>query len=353
MNDGLLWMARPTKPRVKIYMVTENRIFSLFTGEWVDADDMVLNSVTAVVKAAANGRSITLYSRTGYAQRILFINRSNGNVIGTIEITAQGAIISTDGKGKNIMNEWPVLWKTQTVTIIGVTGSCSIRLRDMISLNEGVFRFVEPAKAWEIPVEFLDQTRAHDIPGYRRQSNQRSAWHEHMMRTTQSNVLERSENESEVASVANQSIGNDDWDQATERASTVSPQNLRERLVAVVASTSHDSPTEDHGESSTVQSSSDKSEATNESEKTETVVETTNVEAAVDEGEVKSEIGASIQQGGPSPAVNVNTATVNHIRRIQWLNPDGDIPAYAHYTEQGRPYVHLEGWCEQCMGTPM
>lgn len=166
-NVNSLWSAKPIKSRFTLRMTgIESRHFHLAIKNcWERIEqDMMLNSPTALVRITDNGGLLAFWSQPGYAQRILFVNCANQCALGTIEVTGMGAVVVNSCRGQNLNEEWPVLWKSQMVMVVGVEAGVEMKLTDSIAKTTGSIRYSGGHFRWYVPECFREPSKQHDLP---------------------------------------------------------------------------------------------------------------------------------------------------------------------------------------------
>lgn len=156
-------MALITRRRLE-FELKSGQPFMWYDGQWRPAGGIEACSPTAMIRFHRNGHVAWLNSRPGYAQRIMFADVKSRGVIGTAEITAQGSVLCSNGKGLGIDNIWQLLCRTQLTAIIGMEPGGTIMLWDAIGEVIGEFVYPRGARHWNIPEEFESQSPPYDIP---------------------------------------------------------------------------------------------------------------------------------------------------------------------------------------------
>lgn len=338
------WMTRVAKSRLALRLIgTGDELSILLNDVWTRTRltaPIVTNSATAVVKLA--GDCVTVRSHSGYSQRILIVKMSSGEVIGTVEITAQGAIMCTTGRRRNVFGEWPELWKTQTTAVIGVAGGGALRLTDVIGQQDGVFTFSEQEKTWSIPSVFSTQTPHYDIPGWRYRNETTS----NASRDFSSSRIESptSSLDAEVAADDPEWVLAREWAGHANEGRTREATSVRERLMR---------PSGSRNDTATAEPPLNQSERASVTSVGQELVRAAPQTAVTQPREfVTSEdsVLAAVNHNEHLPTGTV--VLINHrtgiMRRIQLVDAS---TTYAHMTAQGQYWVHIDGeWCHQCMG---
>lgn len=119
-NHQSRFLAVPVKLRFTLKFEGDRPQLQYHLAGWKERDQEIMVSPAALVKIDRQSQRMQLFSRIGYAQRVIIVNRRNDYVIGTVEITAQGSLMLTDGKKMKTGANWQTLYTTQTVAVIGI-----------------------------------------------------------------------------------------------------------------------------------------------------------------------------------------------------------------------------------------
>lgn len=168
-----LWMAVPVKQRFTLTFESHRPQLYYHLAGWKQRDKEIMVSPTAVVKIDRHGQRVQLLSRNAYAQRIMIVNRKSEQVIGTVEITAQGSMMMTDGKKMKTDACWQTLYTTQTVAVIGIEGAGTFCIVDEQATNEYRVPYDGVQRQWNMSHMAIDKV-THDIPGLCSNSRNRS-----------------------------------------------------------------------------------------------------------------------------------------------------------------------------------
>lgn len=164
---------------------------------------------------------MSLWSQKGYAQRVLVVNMTTGWTIGTVEVTASGALCVTKAHLMQVSEEWPVLWQTQVVMVIGIEKNTRVTIYDEIGKRTGALTYRED-RHWEIPPNWINRTRQYDLP-----SPARDVFSQHGHRTDRRGA-DSSDDEGGSSSLARMRRAREE-----QRLERENQEKERERLAAV------------------------------------------------------------------------------------------------------------------------
>lgn len=155
------WMARMTKHRL---IITTTNDMKMWIGRgWNDERTCLVNSLTAVLRLR-QARELALYSQNCFPQRIIFINREDETVVGTIEVTSGGGIVAKRRPaGATLREQWPIFWSSQTVAIVGIRNPTQLRVWDMQGRRDSVITWNTGYDTWLLPGELLQVAGDHDV----------------------------------------------------------------------------------------------------------------------------------------------------------------------------------------------
>lgn len=159
-----MWLARPNKRRIGVDIQNPRRFQVFMNDGRSGAAPLILSSATAAIDVDTDGRKIELWSQSGYPQRLLFANIESDVIIGSIEIQATGAVIIKNGtNGATVRSNWPVLWHSQVVGVIGITAPVALQIRDYLGNRVDEVTWNRNYQYWFIPDRFRVPSRAYDV----------------------------------------------------------------------------------------------------------------------------------------------------------------------------------------------
>lgn len=355
----MLWLARPLKNRFTVTINEVGQRFGIYqSGDWEFLTNMFYGSLTAVVTMYDHGKSINLRSREGYAQRMLFVDIQRALIVGSIEITAKGGFLMTDGKNQRMNDDWPILLRQQTVAIISVPERVSLTAFDILGGKSYELRYNgQRMKHWSFPFHLRNPKKNHDDFSDEDESNS----------VTSMASKKESENKEEAA-----------------KPMITSEQSTAEMApILQNATKSHDeieAAKEDTSKKGSVVGGkgtlarSDGSETPKTTTRTElkaameqvakTKVEMVSVDNVTEKKETKpvsddSNMNAASGRNIPDNRSVVSAksmASASGTKQkepepdLYWFKPGDEIPPGAHRTTVGRYFVHLKGYCPFCMG---
>lgn len=219
---------------------------------------------------------------------MLFANRANGVIIGSIEVCATGAIVMKHGtNGATINTRWPMLWTSQVVAIIGVEAPAAMVFIDHIGEHTEEITWSTGYQYWYMPERYRNASRAHDIEAACSRTN------------SEDSLVESDEPTSVTTSVQ-----------------TTAPVN-QENVV--------EQPNQHHNQDSVVTVAS--GSGTGRLSRTPT-----HPTAALGDDTIEN-ANRNIVHTTPMPD------------DIIWLDHMNEVPSNAHFTGSGRPFVHRNRQC--------